>query len=108
MALKANEAINAAGGLPENKLTDTMAKEVAANLANRGLISEDQAPLIAAQLQYEGSTRGGSIDQILTRMGFGQQPQDQYGSVQSGGAGAPMQQQQSSQAGGLAPRMGGR
>ena len=111
MAIQAQEAVNAAGALPENKLTDTMANQVAADLANRGnLITEKQAPMIAAQLQYEGASRGGSIQQILGRMGFGQQPQDQYGGVQSGGTGAPAQPQpeQSSQAGGIAPRMGGR
>ena len=109
MALQAQEAVNAAGALPENKLTDTMANQVAADLANRGIITEDQAPMIAAQIQYEGSSRGGSIQQILGRMGFGQQPQDQYGSVQSGGTNTPQPQpEQSSQAGGIAPRMGGR
>jgi hypothetical protein len=106
MALKAQEAINAAGALPENAMTDTMANQVASDLANRGIISEDQAPMIAAQIQYEGKSKGGSITDILTRMGFGQQPQDPYGGVSSTGVSAPAQPQQgSSQKGGVAPRM---
>jgi len=110
MALKAQEAINAANALPENKMTDTMVENVTANLVKRGIITEDQAPLMAARIQYEGNTRGGSLDDILNRLGFGQQPQDQFGRVESANT-VPLQQQDqqgSSQAGGIAPRMGGR
>jgi hypothetical protein len=106
MALKAQEAVNAAGGLPENAMTDTMANQVAGDLVNRGIITEDQAPMIAAQIQYEGKAKGGSITDILTRMGFGQQPTDAYGGVSTTGVAAPTQPQQgSSQKGGVAPRM---
>jgi hypothetical protein len=106
MALKAQEAVNAAGALPENTMTDTMANQVASDLAKRGIITEDQAPMIAAQIQYEGKSKGGSITDILTRMGFNPQPQDPYGGVSSTGVSAPAQPQQgSSQKGGVAPRM---
>lgn len=73
MAIQAQEHAKAmqGGGLAENKMTDAMAKDVAAALAKRGIITEEQAPFIAQSIQFEGLARGGSLDQILGRLGLG-------------------------------------
>jgi hypothetical protein len=88
MAIQAQEAITAANAVPEGsqwKVTDTAANSLAKNLVDRGMITEEQAPMIAAQIQHQSSVYGGDVPTILKRLGLGGQPQqDQYGSVNSG------------------------
>lgn len=97
MALQAQEAIAAANAVPEGsqwKVTDAAANNLAKNLVDRGMITEEQAPMISAQIQHQSSVYGGDVPTILKRLGLGGQPQqDQYSGVQSGG---------------VAPRMGGK
>jgi len=88
MAIQAQEAIAAANAVPEGsqwKVTDTAANSLAKNLVDRGMITEEQAPMISAQIQHQSSVYGGDVPTILKRLGLGGQPQqDQYGSVNSG------------------------